>query len=593
MEGSCQAIFPGVYEVLGKAVVRLREPIDMFTGRANRLLLLAVALALVFHSALTLSGVYRWSYDAYTHMFFAAHYVRSWFSLWEPRWFGGFYVTTYPPLVHQCLALLFFALGMEMAYQILSLVVMVLMPVAVYFFAKMFVSDESAGYASLLSSFLPSIGETAYFSGQLTTLFGLVSSLFASVCLYSFLESGEIVDFALTVSLLGVSVGSHHFSALFFLPLGLLLSLVMVILKSFGGVDWRKIVFRSVLISVVGGLVCLIVVYPFWAFLLDIEMQASIYHGSREMFSEVGRADLFFWNMYGVFLVFIPLACVFAVKNRRLVPLLLVGLFMFLMGLGGTTPLPLILGDWWKWITYDRFTLWAGVFLLPISGLTCKYAKDRLTKIRLSELLLIGLIVSLAVNCWWVSNLAVYFGHPGKVGLEEVKAFLDEDGRWRWRYLTLGFGEAQLARLSMMVNATTLDGVYYTGRLLPVLRESGLGIIDASKYYYEIMGEGGLSLLNNVLSDASSYSLKWVFCSDPFYEPILEAHDFAELCTLSGGATAVWYKEGVPMLQFSEFERSLVSVAGLVWGTAPMTCLLFAVSLVFYKGWFKMKAVDR
>jgi len=579
--------------VLEKALAGLREPIDRFIRRANRLLLLAVALAFAFNLALTLTGVYRWSYDAYTHMFFADHYVRSWFSLWEPRWFGGFYVTTYPPLVHQCLALLFFALGMEMAYQILSLVLMVLMPVAVYFFAKMFVSDESAGYASLLSSFLPSMGETAYFSGQLTTLFGLVSSLLAAVRLYSFLESGTIVDFALTVSLLGVSVSSHHFSALFFLPLCLLLSLVRVILKSFGGVDWRKIVFRLILISAVGGLVCLIIIYPFWTFLLDVEMQAPIHHGSRDICSEVGRADLFFWNMYGVFLVFIPLACVFAVKNRRLVPLLLVGLSMFLMGLGGTTPLPLILGDWWKWITYDRFTLWAGVFLLPISGLTCKYAKDRLTKIRLSELLLIGLIVSLAVNCWWVSNLAVYFGHPREVELEEVKAFLDGDGRWRWRYFTLGFGEAQLARLSMMVNSTTLDGVYYTGRLLPVLRESGLGIIDASKYYYEIMGEGGLALLNNVLSDASSYSLKWVFCSDPFYEPILEAHDFARLCTLSDGVTKVWYREGVPMLQLSEFERSPVSVAGLVWGTAPMTCLLFAVSLVFYKGWFKMKAVDR
>jgi len=571
-----------------------RESIDRFIGRANGLLLLAVALALVFHSALMLTGIYRWSYDAYTHMFFADHYMHSWFGLCEPRWFGGFYVTTYPPLVHQCLALLSFVLGMEIAYQIFSLVLMVFMPVVVYFFAKMFVSNESAGYASLLSVFLPSICETAYFSGQLTTLFGLVSSLFTSVCLYSFLESGKMVDLVLTISLLGVSVSSHHFSALFFLPLSLLLSSVMLILKPFGKIDRRKFVFRLVLISVVGGLVCLIVIYPFWSFLLDTEMQAPIYHGSRQVFSDMGRADLFFWNMYGIFLVFIPFACILAVKNTRTVPLLLAGLFMFLMGLGGTTPLPLVLGDWWKWITYDRFALWAGVLLLPISGLIYKYAKNRLAKIRWGKLLLIGLIVSLAVNCWWVSSLAVYSGHPGEVKLEEVKTFLDEDGHWRWRYLTLGFGEAQLARLSMMVNATTLDGVYYTGRLLPVLRESGLGIIDASKYYYEIMGEGGLALLSNVLSEASNYSLKWVFCSDPFYEPILEAHDFAKLCTLSGGTTGVWYRERVPMLQLTEFERSAVSVEGLVWGTAPMTCLLFSVSMIFYKGWFfKRKGVDR
>jgi len=262
---------------------------------------------------------------------------------------------------------------------------------------------------------------------------------------------------------------------------------------------------------------------------------------------------------------------------------------MFVMGLGGTTPLPLFLGEWWKWITYDRFAVWAGVFLLPVSGWICRMASDRLGKFRLGKLLLIGLLVSLAVNCWWVSNLALYFGHPSEVRLEEVKGFLDEGGHWRWRYLTLGFGEAQLARLSMMVNATTLDGVYYTGRLLPVLRESGMGIVDGSKYYYEIMGEGGLALLNSVLKDAPSYSLKWVFCSDPFYEPVLEAHGFTKLHTLSDGTTAVWFRDGIPMLSLSEYERSVISVEGLVWGTAPVMCLLSVVFLVFYKEWFGRK----
>jgi len=575
--------------MLENSLVRVRRSVERIVGRANKLLLLAVVFALVFHSALTLTSAYRWSYDAYTHMFFADHYMRSWFGLWEPRWFGGFYMNTYPPLVHQCLALLSFVLGLEAAYQVLSLLLMVSIPAAVYSFARVFVSDESAGYACLLSVFLPSIGETAYFSGQLTTLFGLVSSLFASVCLYKFLKDGKAVYFALAVSLLGVSVGSHHFSALFFLPLCLLLSLVMVILKSSCEVGWRRIIYRLVLVSVVGGLVCLIVVYPFWSFLWSTEMQAPIYHGSREAFSNPGRADLFFWNMYGPFLVFIPLACLLVVKNRVLVPLLLGGLFMFVMGLGGTTPLPMVLGDWWEWITYERFALWAGVLFLPVSGLVCRVASDHLTRFRLGKLLLIGLLVSLAVNSWWVSNLALYFGHPNEVRLEEAKGFLDEGGRWRWRYLTLGFGEAQLARLSMMVNATTLDGVYYTGRLLPVLRESGVGVIDGSKYYYEIRGEGGLALLNNVLKDASSYSLKWVFCSDPFYEQVLEAHGFAKLHTLSDGATAVWFRNGIPMLSLDEFERSTVSVAGLAWGTAPVMCLLSAVSLVFYKKWFERK----
>jgi len=570
-----------------KGLVSVRRVITGFVEQTNRLLLLAVAFAFVLHLALTLTGAYRWSYDAYTHMFFADHYMRSWFGLWEPRWFGGFYVTTYPPLVHQCLALLSFALGLEAAYQVLSLLLMVLIPLAVYCFARVFVSKEEAGYASLLSVFLPSIGQAAYFSGQLTTLFALVSSLFTSVCLYRFLEAGRAVDFASTVSLMGVSVSSHHFSALFLLPLCLLLSLVTAILKSLNGVGWRKIVFRLVLVSVIGGIVCLIVVYPFWAFLLGAEMQAPIHHGSRVVFSNLGWADVYFWNIHGVFLIFAPLTGLFAAKNRRLVPLFLAGLFMFVMGLGGTTPLPLIFGRWWEWLVYDRFATWTGILLLPICGVICKAADDHLKRFRLGRLLLVGLLVSLAVNCWWVSNLAVYFGHPREVELEEVKAFLDGDGRWRWRYFTLGFGEAQLAKLSMIVNATTLDGVYYTSRMLPVLRESGLGIIDASKYYYEIMGNGGMSLLNNVLSEASSYSLRWVFCSDPFYDSILVAHGFARLGTLSDGITTVWHKEGVPMLPLSEFERSEISMMGLMWGIAPMISLLSAVFLLFHRRWMR------
>ena len=39
---------------------------------------------------LVLSGLQFYSFDAYTHLFFADHYRRWWFDLFEPRWFGGF-----------------------------------------------------------------------------------------------------------------------------------------------------------------------------------------------------------------------------------------------------------------------------------------------------------------------------------------------------------------------------------------------------------------------------------------------------------------------------------------------------------------------
>ena len=36
------------------------------------------------------SGYQQRAFDSYVHMFFADHYLRGWFDLWEPRWYGGF-----------------------------------------------------------------------------------------------------------------------------------------------------------------------------------------------------------------------------------------------------------------------------------------------------------------------------------------------------------------------------------------------------------------------------------------------------------------------------------------------------------------------
>ncbi|MDZ4719620.1 MAG: hypothetical protein SH847_14285, partial [Roseiflexaceae bacterium] len=64
----------------------------------NRRLLLALALAFVYHGALLLSGTYKGTYDAYVHIFFADHYARSWWDPWDARWYTGFPLTSYPPV---------------------------------------------------------------------------------------------------------------------------------------------------------------------------------------------------------------------------------------------------------------------------------------------------------------------------------------------------------------------------------------------------------------------------------------------------------------------------------------------------------------
>ncbi len=87
--------------------------------RTRRIILLSgLLISFAINSLMVLLGYYRYSYDAYTHMFFADHYRRNWFNLWEDRWYGGFSIATYPPLSHQLIALPSFIVGVENSYKI-------------------------------------------------------------------------------------------------------------------------------------------------------------------------------------------------------------------------------------------------------------------------------------------------------------------------------------------------------------------------------------------------------------------------------------------------------------------------------------------
>ena len=74
---------------------------------------LAVLFSFLFHGALILAARYRISYDAYNHMFFGDHYRMDWWSLWEARWYTGFPVNSYPPLVHQLIGALSHVIGID------------------------------------------------------------------------------------------------------------------------------------------------------------------------------------------------------------------------------------------------------------------------------------------------------------------------------------------------------------------------------------------------------------------------------------------------------------------------------------------------
>src|SRR3954454_16602863 len=114
---------------------------------------LIVLCALVFHGPLLMMRLPANTFDANFHMSMASHYANHWFDPWNEKALAGFSQTTYPPLTHQWMALFSHLIGIQNAFMLVQLIVILLLPVAVYYFAQLWVSDRAASYAAFCSIF--------------------------------------------------------------------------------------------------------------------------------------------------------------------------------------------------------------------------------------------------------------------------------------------------------------------------------------------------------------------------------------------------------------------------------------------------------
>ncbi|MBK8047435.1 MAG: hypothetical protein IPK16_10130 [Anaerolineales bacterium] len=153
----------------------MTEPVRRPAPISSRLLMMVAALgALVFHGSLSLFGTYRNTYDAYVHIFFADHWRRTWFDHWEPRWYTGFPMTSYPPLSQQTVALVSFLTDdLRLAFAIVQTCAMIVLAIGMVRFARLWVSDEAAGWAGVWLVFSTAMAETIHVFGQLPTTFSL------------------------------------------------------------------------------------------------------------------------------------------------------------------------------------------------------------------------------------------------------------------------------------------------------------------------------------------------------------------------------------------------------------------------------------
>ena len=339
---------------------------------------LAIFAALLCHGLFIITARYRLSYDAYTHMLFANHYAENWFSLWETRWYAGFTVVSYPPLIHQLTALLIPILGFDAAFAFMLWIVMTLYPLGIYAFSRVFTGKAAASYAALASALLLPMYVTAHIFGQLPFLSGTLIALFGAASLNRYLREGGIHNLLLTVSLITTSMAAHH-ATLLVQPF-LIFAVTVNHIAQRGSVtpenklsiagsqtpqeQGRNIFIacrRVTLFAALAAITSIFVIWPFWQWGMHQAMQTPIDHPSRHnFFSDPLAPAIFFWPMYGPLVVIIPFLFPLRKWPLRFLGLIISFIILFILGLGGTTPLPrLFFGDAWEWLTYDRFAFWA------------------------------------------------------------------------------------------------------------------------------------------------------------------------------------------------------------------------------------------
>ena len=532
---------------------------------------LAVLFSFLMHGALILAGRYRISYDAYNHMFFGDHYRMDWWSLWEPRWYTGFQVNSYPPLVHQLIGALSHVTGIDAAFALVLWATVTLLPLAVYAFARIFVGRSSAGYAALGAAFLPSVYLTAHIFGQLPTLAAAVIALLSMAALDRYFRDGGVLNGALTISLLATVMAFHH-ATLLLLPWLVLAIAAHVLLSRF--MTWQTLTIRLLILGVFSMLAMLIVIWPFWEWGRSQLIQTPIDHASRHNFlKDPLAALLFFLPVYGPLAVVIPTALSLA-RKKQLISLGVAFFVLFLLGLGNTTPLPrLFFGEGWAWLTYDRFAFWASLILLPFFGMIVilfRRSRSRGTRTKI--------FLTLAIFSLIVGLITAFLPlQPGAVDMRQVVEFLDYGDRSDWRYLTFGFGD-QLALLSTLTTATTIDGSYHTARTLPELRSSGIGQIDTAFWF-----PGGLSKLDPILQKAGKHGVRWGFVNVQKYVPVLERNGWVKIKTLKDGVE-VWENPDAKLPPPSEGPPANV-IAEFSWGTLPILSFITSLSLGCLRVW--------
>jgi 6-pyruvoyl-tetrahydropterin synthase-like protein len=536
-----------------------------------------IFMALAVHGPLLLMQLPATSsYDANFHIFFASHYAHHWFDPWNEKWFAGFSQTTYPPLTHQAIALLSYLVGLTEAFMLVQLLAVILLVVAAYRFARLWVDERAAGYAGILAIFAGSVSFLVYSAGQLPTVMSAALFFLVLPYLHSWCLRGDwrslLKGFALTLT----AASAHHVTLIFG---SVLFGAPVFALALYDRRQQQRstapVIARALFFTVLSAIGVGIVLLPYWIAIIrhPIE-QIPIPHASRSnLLMNWSYGMNYFIAPYGALILALPFIIIKGASSARLRILLIAFWVTFLIALGGTTPIPRwIFGRAFEILTFERFTLWATVLALPLVGLLAEQMIDRWHRAGAS-LVFAAALASMGVVFVWL----VYspFHPASSLDVDAVISFLNRDNHNQYRYLTLGFGNS-LPKVSTYAAANSVDGEYNSARLLPEMTSYGAAQLTSAKFF----GAAGMDSLRAMLRHANHYGLKFVFVHDPFYDPLLVFAGWRQIDSFDLGAITVWSKDDTPPAHPVPSDSIPPPWQGLLWGILPVGSAILAILFV-------------
>jgi hypothetical protein len=513
------------------------------------------------------------SFDANFQIFSASHYLHHWFDPWNTKWYAGFSQTTYPPLPQQWVALVSHVLGLDFAYMAVQLIAVLLLVIGVYRFSLLWVTPRAASFAALAGVFLGSESFLVYSAGQLGTTAAAPIYLNALPFLFEWIRFGRWRGFIKASLLFTAAAAAHHatllFGSFFFaLPV---IALAIMERNEGGETSTAAVISRTIGIVLLVTVLIAAVLLPFWIALIHYPVtQAPIPHPSRANYILSPQFGLnYFIVPYGALILVLPFIFLRGSLVPRLRPLLFGFWIAFLIGLGGTTPVGrILLGRAFEVLTMERFSYWATLLALPFVGLLTSELVSRFKTPAMVTLSILA-VGSCALAIGW-STFRPADAEDFKV--DSVAAWLNRDGHDQYRYVTLGFGN-KIARLAMLTDASSVDGEWNSGRMLPELTAHGAGALTSSKYF----GKAGIDALRAILEHADHYGLKWVFVRDHYYDPLLAFAGWRPVDSLEDRTITVWSKDGVPPATPLNAPQIPPHWQGVMWGLLPLCSSLLAM----------------